>query len=261
LLYKLTSSHTSNVSYLMGTMHVADNRAFAFESQACELMKQCSVYIGEMDLGTVDAQIVQEAFNLDEAQKYSSVFSPKKFLKYSKILKKSFDIDLINHDNIAPIFLQSIIASTLLGNERKQSLDQYLYTKAISFDLLTKGLETSEEQYHIAKNLDITIQMKQFTSLCRNPSKFAKQLNHLCNLYQIGDDTQLYLSSKKSLGSFRKIMLNQRNPIMAERIIEHTSKQACFISMGAGHLKGNIGVIALLKRNGVKVKSLIPKLS
>jgi uncharacterized protein len=261
LLYKLTSSHSAYVSYLMGTMHVADNRAFTFESQACELMKECSVYIGEMDLGTVDAQMVQEAFNLDEAQKYSSVFSPKKFLKYSKILKKSFDIDLINHDNIAPIFLQSIIASTLLGNERKQSLDQYLYTKAISFDLLTKGLETSEEQYNIAKNLDIAIQMKQFTSLCRNPSKFAKQLNHLCNLYQIGDDTQLYLSSKKSLGSFRKIMLNQRNPIMAERIIEHTSKQACFISMGAGHLKGNIGVIALLKRNGVNVKSLIPKLS
>ncbi len=257
LIYKLISANTTKVSYIMGTMHVSDKRAFAFVPLASKLIAECSSYIGEMDLSYIDQSLVKQAFTLQDDEKYSAYFSPKNFRKNRKIILKSFGIDLLQYDDTAPIFLQSLIAATVLCNDNAYSLDQHLMQMALAANLVVSGLESQEEQYQIAKSLDINVQMKQFSDLCRQPSSFRKQINHLCLLYSKGNDRQLYLSSKKGLGSFRSILLYDRNKIMAQRIIDAIHQTSTFISVGAGHLQGNKGIMAYLKKHHVKCIKII----
>ncbi len=240
----------------MGTMHVSDKRAFAFCPLASKLIRECSSYIGEMDLSSVDNSLVKKAFTLADSERYSVNFSPKKIQKYRQILLKSFGLDLLQFDDTAPIFLQSLLASKVLNNDFAYSLDQYLMQLALDAQLTLSGLESQEEQYSIAKKLDLKVQMKQFTELCRNPAAFRKSINHLCDLYQQNNERQLYKSSKKSLGPFRKAMLYDRNSIMSERIISAIKNESTFVSVGAGHLQGNKGILSYLKKAKIRCEKL-----
>jgi uncharacterized protein len=256
LIYKLISPDTSRVSYLMGTMHVSDKRAFVFCPMAAKLIRECSCYLGEMDLSSIDGLLIKKAFTLSNDERYSVQFTPKKFQKRRSIILKSFGIDLLHFDDIAPLFLQSLLASKVLNNDYPYSLDQHLMQLALEANLSLSGLETQEEQYQIAKKLDVNVQMSQFAKLCRNPAAFRKSINHLCELYHQNNEKQLYQSSKKSLGPFRFTMLYERNQVMGKRIMESIKKESSFISVGAGHLQGNQGILSCLKRAKVRCEKL-----
>jgi uncharacterized protein YbaP (TraB family) len=64
--------------------------------------------------------------------------------------------------------------------------------------------------------------------------------------------------TRRDLGQMRRLMINERNPEMAEKIHNHImnkpDKSALF-TFGAGHLSGERGVITLLKQMGLKVSS------
>lgn len=236
----------------MGTMHVADARAFAHVATASQYIKTCAQYIGEMDLSTVDASLIKAAFTMPPEFRYSTYFKPKKYEKIQQIIAKCYDLNLALYDDIAPIFIQSMITNKILNQDYPYSLDQHLLKLALDAGLTVSGLETQAEQYQIAKKLDFKVQMKQFADLCRNPSAYRRQVSHLCELYHRGDADQLYRSSKKSLGAFRHIMLYDRNKIMGQRIHDAIRSSSCFISVGAGHLSGMYGILAYLKRLNVK---------
>jgi uncharacterized protein len=257
LIYRLSTPATTKTSYLMGTMHVADARAFAHVPLAAQYIKECAHYIGEMDLSSVDATLIRAAFSLPPEFNYSTFFKPKKYEKIQHIIAKCFDLNLALYDDIAPIFIQSMITNKILNQDHDLSLDQHLLKMALDANLTVSGLETQAEQYDIAKKLDVKVQMKQFVDLCRNPSAYRKQVNHLCELYHQGDVDQLYKSSKKSLGSFRHIMLYDRNKVMGQRAYEAIMSSSCFISVGAGHLAGMNGILAHLKRSNVKCTKLV----
>jgi uncharacterized protein YbaP (TraB family) len=135
----------------MGTMHVADARAFAHVPIATQYINTCAQYIGEMDLSTVDEALIRAAFTLPPESKYSTYFKPKKYDKIKQILAKCFDINLALYDDIAPIFIQSMITNKILNHDYPYSLDQYLLKLALDAGLTVSGLETQAEQYD--KNL------------------------------------------------------------------------------------------------------------
>jgi len=58
------------------------------------------------------------------------------------------------------------------------------------------------------------------------------------------------------MGKLRKMMIDDRNFIMADRIAKMTSQQTAFVAVGAGHLGGKKGVLRLLKLKDIKLKPI-----
>lgn len=257
MLYEFHHKDSKRLHYLLGTMHVQDERAFAFVQIALEKMKECNLYIGEIDLGKVDTINFSKAFESEGERHLSNILTEKKLKKYSKSLMKSFGIDLDNYLHLSPMFIQSIISQKVFNTDRPLSLDAYLHQMALSLDLKTGGLETFDEQYHIAQKLDFDTQLKSLDKLCRKPETFRKEILAMIKAYEKADVNYLYKRGKKSLGLNRKILLFERNTNMVSRIIESIISDICFISVGAGHLAGDKGIISGLKKNGFKVKQLV----
>jgi uncharacterized protein YbaP (TraB family) len=57
----------------------------------------------------------------------------------------------------------------------------------------------------------------------------------------------------------RKLLLYERNTIMAERFAEIARQESLFCAVGAGHLSGKKGLLRLLKKEGFKVRPIIPE--
>lgn len=222
-----------------------------------ELMKKCETYVGEMNLGNVDPALILAAFTWPEGEQIADLISTVNYQRYQKILRKSFGIELSQVDHFAPIYIMSIITSQILNNDMPENLDYHLHRKALELDMKIDGLESPEQQFNIALSLDKGSQLKALQKACRNPKLLRKETNQLINNYKNGNIKLLYQKAKKSLAKNKNILLYNRNIEMTAKIKMLTQSSSCFISVGAGHLPGNKGILRYLKKEGYQVDCLL----
>lgn len=137
------------------------------------------------------------------------------------------------------------------------ALDVYLYQYAKMQGKELLGIETFEEQLEIMQKIPLEIQVESLKDLIKNFDAHRQEMNDLAELYAQGETKQLYKLAKKGAKGFRKVMIYDRNEIMAERITKLIEEKSACVAIGAGHLEGKRGVLRLLKANGVKVKKIL----
>jgi len=73
-------------------------------------------------------------------------------------------------------------------------------------------------------------------------------------LYQQAELNKLYQKKKKHLGNLRKLLLYDRNLVMAQRLEIQFLKEKTFVTIGAAHLSGEKGVLRLIKLQGFTIR-------
>jgi uncharacterized protein YbaP (TraB family) len=243
-------------SYIMGTMHVRDLRAFQNFEKVKHLIKQCSYYFAEMDLNQAELMQDPKDFILEDGVNLEILLGVKKYEKIRKALGKSFQFNLDDHKQLLPFLISNILAENILQADHQKPLDHILWTFAEEQDLIMGGLESFMEQQSIMRKIPLDFQLKSIKDIARNPSKFRKNLLCLVDYYVEEDIQMLYKMSKKSMGKLRKLMLWERNSRMSKRIGEFMAQGQCFFALGAAHLSGQKGVLNLVKQQGIKLKPL-----
>jgi uncharacterized protein YbaP (TraB family) len=135
-------------------------------------------------------------------------------------------------------------------------LDYTLWTYAKEQGKITVGVETFQEQMDILAHIPLDNQIKQLKEIAKQPAAFRRQIMKAAELYEQEDIRQLYKLVKKSSGELRKLMIYDRNVIMAKRIARMVAENTGCFAVGAGHLAGQNGIIKLLKAEGFKMKPL-----
>jgi uncharacterized protein YbaP (TraB family) len=102
--------------------------------------------------------------------------------------------------------------------------------------------------------ISVENQLKSMLKTFKSFKQFRRQVLKMAELYEKADIQQLYQSSKKSAGSERKLLIYDRNKIMADRIAIMVSEQTIVCAIGAAHLAGKKGVLRYLKMKGLEVK-------
>ena len=89
--------------------------------------------------------------------------------------------------------------------------------------------------------------------------KMEKQLEEMIVAYAKADLDQLLamIKSDNTMMMFADELLDKRNVKMAERIEKFIKEKSTFSAVGAGHLPGANGIIALLKKEGYSVEPVI----
>lgn len=234
-------------------MHVRDQRAFSRIEQVKDILKSVTALYLETDLSVMQESFVQQVFVLEDNQRISDFFRPHIYSKYKHIIKKSFDVDISMYDAMHPMVLNNAILTSILNPDQDVALDHYIWKMANDMELRCGGIETAAEQMAVVKSLKISAQIKSIKDIARSPQAFRKKLYKLMGYYQAEDIHNLYQSSKKGMGSAKKLMLKERNFRMAARIDNLAAQRTCLFAIGAGHLSGNNGVLSLLKSKGLTV--------
>jgi len=254
LLWKISHPNLEGDSYVFGTMHVSDERAFSYEGRVKEKIQECDAFALEFNLETAEMNISAEAMNLPEGKILEEMIVPKKFEKINKRFQQMTGYDLRMFNRSLPMQITNMMAELVLSNDRLKSLDESLFIFAKEEGKILLGIETFEEQIAIMKNISVESQLQSMLRVFRNFKKFRKSVLKLTELYVQGNIQQLYKSTKKSAGKERKLLLYDRNEIMAERIAKMSREQSIVCAIGAAHLAGKKGVLKFLKSKGLKVK-------
>lgn len=254
LLWEILHDDAPGPSYVFGTMHVQDQRAFTFLDLAYEKIRECEYMALEFDLGEAPSGMDPGIVRLPEGLALSSLITEKKFRKIRKIFLKVAGVDLDAFQHFSPIVVSNIINEHILSKDMPTSLDEHLWKYARSLGKPVAGIESYREQLAILKSIPLDHQAQALASMGLNIRRHRRQILRMAEIYKAGDIFKLCRAARRNASGLRQLLLYRRNGVMAERIAQLAASHSVFCAIGAGHLGGGKGVLRLLKQAGLKVK-------
>lgn len=261
LLWRISGKGLSKPSYLYGTMHLMDKRVFNIGDSVYKAIEKTEGFAAELDMTRVGIQVLNYAIADRQAKaaaekvKVKDVVSPLTWERYKAHLAKKFykDAEEITVDDLEKI-------ESSLTNELYRKGDMPTFLDAYLFDLARKqgkwvgGLEELEEQIAHINDDDIEekIQMALFDD----------------DYYRSGIDKMIKIYSSQRLDSIDALMYREesgkKDYIMIKRNLKMTrmmdslsAVRTTFFAVGAAHLPGDSGVVALLRQRGFTVEPVV----
>lgn len=255
LLWKVTGDGV-HPSYVFGTMHVKSARVFNKLDEILSILTEVQTFMAEYHLDEVKFVQQPQDLLIANGRPLSRILDKRKFDKLHKIFNKSFGIDLYQFEHYLPLLIVNIISEKILTEDYALPLDLYLWNKSKELDLGLAGAESYQSQMAIMDKISLDDQIKMLKDIGKNPAKFRKKILKMAEWYEQEDYQQLYKYGKKSLGKYKNILLNKRNFNIANSFHEKISNESVFLAVGAGHLAGKNGLLAILKKKGLKLKAI-----
>lgn len=260
LLWKISGNGLSESSYLYGTMHVSDKRAFDWVDRSMPYFKQCSQFAMELDPNNVDPVAMMEMMKL-ESGTLTDLYSKEDYEKLRTHFQEEMHVDIKSFDQFKPFFLYSLVAQSQFGSDMSEAVDLYFNKQAIAAGKTVHGLETLEEQMGAINSMELEEQAEMLLSYATEKRKSDKSSKKLMKLYMKGDLNGMMALTEDSdeMGEdFEQEFLVVRNERMADRIPAVLEKGPTFVAVGALHLPGETGLINLLRKAGYTVEPVMP---
>lgn len=258
LLWRLTPPNGGPDSYLFGTMHVRDQRAFGWLDLALVCLNRCELFAAEFDLGDTDQQALAEALQLPEGKTLEQCLSPQAWKNLVRQMGKNNNLPVETLRQIHPMVISMTLSAQMLGEEANFSLDETLWRHAVNGGKQISGVETFEDQLRTLRTIRFDQHVGSLTYTLKNLKPQKKRIKKMLKYYAAGDVGALYQAARRDTKGMRKILLYQRNQNMANRFFEMANQKSLFCAVGAGHLAGEKGMLRLLKHHGFKLHPILP---
>lgn len=256
LLWQISGKNLVEPSYLFGTMHVRDNRAFRNIDFLEQCIQSCSAFAAEFDLKDADPQQLQAAARLPNGRSLEDYLNPRIYKKLAHLILKETGHSLEHLKYNAPILIFNLISESQFQQDNAVALDSALYNFAQEAGKELMGLETFQEQMSVFSKVDIKDQCRSLKKMATHFVSFRREIKKTSELYIQGDLQKLLKKAKRSIGGMRQVLLYDRNIIMANRFELFAQEQSLFAAIGAGHLGGKKGVLRILKKKGYHIKPI-----
>lgn len=253
LLWKIEKGEGSIPSYLFGTMHVNDARAFNFSDAVMPAIESCKNFALETH---PDSTLI--AFR--EKMKAQSNFDYLKDIltekELEKLKKRILEVSGRELDSL-DIFDINYLTNLLIPEEEKKDdkvtfVDAYLLGQAKTMGKTIKGLESVSSQVDHFELMNKGEQREYVLEyLESDPQSFNDEINELTEIYFTGDIYEI----EKTVAAYNgfDFIMEARNEVMCRSIIHLINDGPTFSAVGAAHLPGDKGLISLLRKKGYTV--------
>lgn len=261
LLWKITGNGLKKPSYLYGTMHTSDARILRQGDKALPYLEQTKQYAMELDpkesfnLALIEKVMMGKGYSLKE------MIPAREYKVLDSLVKVSTGVSLALFDNISPIFITAMVEGSGAGLQKSANgesfLDTYLSEKAAKKKKKLVGIETVDEQLSALNVLsyqeqaDLLVDGLHDLEAGKDESDMVKYY-----LEQNLDSIAAMDATADMPEKLFTALVTERNKRMAERIGDMAQKQSTFAAVGALHLPGDGGVIALLRKKGYTVEAV-----
>lgn len=257
LLWKISGKNLKQASYLYGTIHAICQKDMGFSEGMLQALDDSQRLVLEIDVTNQQLQSKMEKGMLMKGRTRLPELLPSgDYQVLAAYFRDSLGINLAAVQKMQPIFLSSLVYSQLLGCP-VQSYESQLSQMAGMQKKEIMGLESIEEQFQVFEQISYREQAEMLLqTIVEYPELQASYWNmivsyknqDLNSLYHVVTDIQL------GMKKYEDVMLTDRNQRWVPRMEQLAAEKSSFFAVGAAHLPGNKGLIAMLKRRGYLVE-------
>lgn len=258
LLWEISGNQLTQPSYLFGTVHVICKENFFFPEIVKEkFLAATSVYLeAELDDPSFDSKWMS-AMQLDSGKTIQQLLGDNAFNKFDSCFTRITGESAIQYNNYKPLMLIGQLSNQTMLCQETESYEQWFINLATLHRIEIKGLETNEEVVAVFDAIPDDVFAEVLLEFALNFQQQLKISQRLESTYKTQDIDLIFNDAVQAIGVFGKEFLEvhkRRNanwiPIMQKSMLQSSS----FFAVGAGHLGGDIGVVALLRKLGYTVK-------
>ncbi|MBE9466346.1 TraB/GumN family protein [Dyadobacter subterraneus] len=259
LLWEISGKGITKPSYLFGTIHLICPADFSLSDSlknAVSKTRQLALEIDMDDPGLMGA--MTKTMFMADGKTLQGILTEKQYAQLSQFYKDSLGMNITSFGRAKPFMMMGPMFNKILGCE-PQSYEISLMTLAAKQKSEIIGLETIEEQMAVFDTIPYNRQAEMLLSMIDKLPETKTEFHDLVELYKKQDLQSLYnltLKSEFGMDGQDEVMLFQRNQNWIKRIDKIVHEKPTFIAVGAAHLGGEKGVIALLKKDGFKVRAV-----
>ena len=251
LLWKISGNGLAKPSFLFGTMHVKDSKAFNFSDSVLTSIKSCSAFALELHPDTMMHALLDSIF--ENNKKQNAVITDKQYDELAaRFLKKNgYPLDRKKAEN--PFLIESLMTPRSAKKDDKSTfVDAWLYGIAKTMQKNIYGLEQTADQLKYLYGNTPDEKSKKVSEIFDRNKKYEKgYMASLIDVYSRGNlnEIQNFLGNE----NFEDSSIVERNKVMVNSIIKLLYRESVFAAVGTAHLPGEKGVIQLLKNEGYQV--------
>jgi uncharacterized protein YbaP (TraB family) len=258
LLYEIRSETSTDPSYLFGTIHSEDPRVLDLAAPVLDAFRDSRGFALEVvpDADAIIRAMVSMTFK--DGRTLSDALPPELYPRAAEALK-GLGMPPAAFNDFKPWAVVTLLS--VPRGENGEFLDLRLHREAVEAGKRVAGLETMEEQLAIFEGLDesdqVALLRETLDSLDSLPdllaTLIAAYLERDLDALQTYGDRYLDGADPRLAALFREVAVRSRNHRMAERMGPLLDEGGWFIAVGALHLPGTEGILALLRAQGYRV--------
>jgi uncharacterized protein YbaP (TraB family) len=256
LLWEIQHKDSNKKSYLFGTLHVKDSRAFKFSDSVIPAIKKSEMFALEIHPDSVYDNFDDNYYSSGLENVFKKILSKEDYARLKSRFYELNNTDLDSFPLMHPQLIESMLTKEKDKPDDKQTfLDAYLYGIAYNNKRQIAGLENIEDQIPTIDKIDEDdIKESILYLLDSSIEEQDEQLERIIELYYNGNiDEILYYVNLNEPAD--EIMV-KRNNVMANSIEDIMKDHTVFAAVGTAHLPGKNGVIDLLRKKGYTVKKV-----
>jgi uncharacterized protein YbaP (TraB family) len=256
LLWKIERSGRAP-SHLFGTIHVSDPRVTSLPAPVRTAFNTSHTFAMELIFDGAGFVHMAETMFFSDGRTLDTVIGAERYKELRRALTEQ-GVPLADLNRKKPWVAVMMLSGPGRGG---LSLDMQLHVSATLQNKPAFGLETMQEQLAVFNGMAMEDQVVLLDNTLRYHNDGAdKLIETMMQAYLARDLTRIMEIANAAPASERGLqerfmarLLTERNLRMAERMQKYLEQGNAFVAVGAAHLPGQDGLLALLERAGWRV--------
>jgi uncharacterized protein len=263
LLWKISGNGLKASSYLFGTFHLLCKEDINFSAALKQAITGSREVYLELDLddpATLMGGLM--LMNMKDGKKLKDLYTTEEYKRIVAFFKDSLQTPLGLFQQMKPEFLVSLLYPKMMPCNSAGSIEESIMKLAKAAGKEIKGLETMAFQASVFDSIPYEKQAQELLHTIDSMEQARTDFGLMLNAYkeQRLDKIETIINNPEfGETENQDILLDNRNKNWVGQLKKIMKKGPVFTAVGAGHLVGKNGLIALLRAAGYRVKPLLNK--
>jgi uncharacterized protein len=263
LLWEISGKGLKQHSYLFGTFHLMCRGDIHFSDQLKTAVANASEVYLELDMD--DPAILlggMMMMNMKNGKKLKDLYTAEEYEKVSSFFKDSLHMPINMMEGIKPYFLVAMMYPKMMPCKTASGVEEELMKIAKQNKKDIKGLETLEFQAAVFDTIPYEQQAKELLKSIDSLPAYTLYFDSMMQVYknqQLDKMEALFNNEEFGMDQYQDLLLDSRNKNWVSQLKTLMTKGSLLAAVGAGHLVGEKGLIALLKKEGYTVTPVLNK--
>lgn len=254
LLWEISGNGLKQPSYFFGTMHILCSSDATISPNFNKVINKVGQVYFEIDMDDLVQMIGgMGAMAMTDGKKLKDLYTEAEYEKIKTWFDKNGQLPFSMLESFKPLLLSSMVGEAAMSCPEKDGMEMRIMELATKKKLEIKGLETMAFQAGVIDSIPYEEQAKELLEAIDSAGNQKVQMDQLVQEYKgqnLDSIDALTKSEEGGVSKYLDIMLYSRNRNWVAQFDAIAKEKSTLFAVGAGHLPGEEGVLALLRKKG-----------